>query len=79
MRHEVLNLKIAHAQSAVNKFVTLSLGVFTVVPQHTSDPSISIAAADKALYEAKEQGRNRSFLKTFELLGSDLQLNLLPR
>lgn len=65
MRHEVLNLKIAHAQSAVNKYLTLSLGVFSVVPQHTSDPSILIAAADKALYEAKEQGRNRSIVKTF--------------
>lgn len=79
MRHEVLNLKISHAQSAVNKYVTLSLGVFSVVPQPTSDPSILIAAADKALYEAKEQGRNRSIVKTFESLGFELQLNLLPR
>ncbi|MEG3988447.1 PleD family two-component system response regulator [Microcoleus sp. S28C3] len=65
MRHEVLDLKIAHPQSAVNKYVTLSLGVSSVVPQHTSDPSILIAAADKVLYEAKEQGRNRSIVKTF--------------
>ncbi|MEG4858106.1 PleD family two-component system response regulator [Microcoleus sp. K1-B6] len=65
MRHEVLNLKIAHAQSAVNKYVTLSLGVFSVVPQDISDPSILIAAADKVLYEAKKQGRNRSIVKTF--------------
>ncbi|MEG4043849.1 PleD family two-component system response regulator [Microcoleus sp. Pol17_C1] len=65
IRHEVLNLKIAHAQSAVNQYVTLSLGVFSVVPQDTSDPSILVAAADKGLYEAKEQGRNRSIVKTF--------------
>ncbi|MEG4088472.1 PleD family two-component system response regulator [Microcoleus sp. Pol12B4] len=65
MRNEVLNLKIAHAQSAVNKYVTLSLGVSSVVPQDTSDPSILIAAADKVLYEAKEQGRNRSIVKSF--------------
>ena len=65
MRHEVLNLKIAHTQSAVNEYVTLSLGIFSVFPQHPSDPSILIAAADKALYEAKEQGRNRSIVKTF--------------
>jgi diguanylate cyclase (GGDEF)-like protein len=66
MRHEVLNLKIAHAQSAVNKYVTLSLGIFSLVPQHNSGPSILIAGADKGLYEAKEQGRNRSIVKTFE-------------
>ncbi|MBD2742813.1 PleD family two-component system response regulator [Coleofasciculus sp. FACHB-1120] len=79
VRHEVLNLKIAHAQSAVNKYVTLSLGVFTLVPQYNSDPSTLIAAADKALYEAKEQGRNRSSFKTFESLDSELNLNLLTR
>lgn len=77
MRQEVLNLKIAHAQSTVNKYVTLSLGIFSLVPQHNFDPSILIDGADKALYEAKEQGRNCSILKTFESLSLELQSNLL--
>lgn len=77
MRDEVLNLKITHGQSAIYKYVTLSLGIVSLVPQHNYDPSILITAADKALYEAKKQGRNRSILKTFESLGSELQFNLL--
>ncbi len=70
MRNEVQNLKIAHAQSAVHKYVTISAGVVSLVPQYKLDPSTLITVADKALYQAKEQGRNRSIKKSFEELSS---------
>ncbi len=70
MRNEVQNLKIAHAQSAVHKYVTISAGVVSLVPQYKVDPSTLITVADKALYQAKEQGRNRSIEKRFEELSS---------
>ncbi|MBF0494455.1 MAG: diguanylate cyclase [Candidatus Omnitrophica bacterium] len=38
--------------------VTISLGV-SAYPQHGTDPKALIEAADKALYRAKEAGRNR--------------------
>ncbi|MBR8838976.1 MAG: diguanylate cyclase [Stigonema ocellatum SAG 48.90 = DSM 106950] len=76
-RNEVQNLKIAHAQSAVHNYVTISAGVVSVVPQNKLDPSSLITVADQALYEAKKQGKNRSIGKSFEELSSELLLNRL--
>ncbi|MEA5507234.1 PleD family two-component system response regulator [Halotia wernerae UHCC 0503] len=55
-------LQIAHSGSAVNEFVTLSIGVSTIIPTWESSPSDLIVAADKALYRAKAEGRSRIVL-----------------
>lgn len=39
--------------------VTISLGVASVVPHTVDNPELLIQWADKALYKAKEQGRNK--------------------
>ncbi len=62
IRKKVLELKIPHAHSDVDRYVTLSLGVSCVIPDEKRLPAALIKAADKALYEAKAQGRNRSIL-----------------
>ena len=59
MRVKVESLKIAHHKSKVSEFVTISLGVATIIPSKDSQDSELISAADKALYQAKEEGRNR--------------------
>lgn len=59
IREKVQSLNITHAKSSVNEFVTLSLGVTTVIPNTEINPDILIAITDKALYSAKQQGRNR--------------------
>lgn len=51
--------QIAHAQSDVNAFVTISLGLSCQIPMPGSDASRLIGQADAALYRAKRQGRNR--------------------
>ena len=51
--------KLPHACSDVSEFITISLGIACVVPTSTTSPACLIAAADKALYEAKRHGRDR--------------------
>jgi diguanylate cyclase (GGDEF)-like protein len=43
--------------------VTISLGATIVEPERTVDPPAVLRAADRALYRAKHQGRNRSELE----------------
>lgn len=50
---------IAHTKSSVAPFVTLSLGVATVIPDDQGTPELLIKCADDALYLAKSSGRNR--------------------
>lgn len=57
---EVKKLKISHHASSVNDYVTISLGVVTIYPPQKFSIRDIIAFADKALYAAKEQGRDRS-------------------
>jgi diguanylate cyclase (GGDEF)-like protein len=62
IRAAVKALKIAHANSQIGKYVTLSLGVASTVPCHKSWPANLIATTDQALYQAKAQGRDRVIL-----------------
>ena len=62
IREKVWGLMIPHAHSDINDYVTLSLGVTTTIPDNELMPDALVLAADKALYEAKEQGRNRTIV-----------------
>lgn len=52
-------LHIPHACSDAAQTVTLSIGVACTQPHHTSAPASLLQLADKQLYLAKGQGRNR--------------------
>lgn len=64
MRSKVEGLKIRHEYSTVNDHVTMSLGVATCQGVSNTQASSLVVKADKALYQAKDAGRNRveSFL-----------------
>ncbi|MBD2517836.1 PleD family two-component system response regulator [Nostoc sp. FACHB-973] len=55
----VRTLAIPHQNSQVSPYVTLSAGFTTEIPQTNSDLEEMIAAADRALYQAKTAGRDR--------------------
>jgi len=56
---KIAALQLPHAGSQVSPYVTLSLGVASIVPASESGAEILIAAADQALYQAKRLGRDR--------------------
>jgi diguanylate cyclase (GGDEF)-like protein/PAS domain S-box-containing protein len=59
LRQKIENLNIEHKDSKVGKNVTVSLGVSTTVPKKGSTHDKLISLTDKALYKAKQRGRNR--------------------
>jgi diguanylate cyclase (GGDEF)-like protein len=59
IRSSIRNLQITHEASAVCSYVTISVGVSTIIPNRENDFQALIHAADRALYQAKSQGRDR--------------------
>lgn len=53
------SLAIAHARSSASQRITLSQGVVSLMPTPETTPETFIQIADQALYQAKQQGRNR--------------------
>ncbi len=59
LRANVENLPILHRASPVNRHVTISLGIATTIGNLLSEDDL-IAVADRALYQSKQNGRNRA-------------------
>jgi diguanylate cyclase (GGDEF)-like protein/PAS domain S-box-containing protein len=52
-------LAIEHRSSDISEYVTISIGLVTVLPDQMTNANTIIKTADEALYKAKRNGRNR--------------------
>ena len=59
IRSRVAALMIPHSTSGVEEYVTVSLGVVTLNCTESSSPAVALSIADRQLYLAKAQGKNR--------------------
>ncbi|NJM86713.1 MAG: diguanylate cyclase [Hydrococcus sp. RU_2_2] len=77
IKSQLANLQIVQDNLSLGKYVTASLGVASLIPTSQNEPEFLIAQADKALYQAKEQGRDRFVVFCDNLDPSHLTLTQL--
>ena len=63
---QIADLQVEHKASDVADVVTISVGAAVMRPAEANDPEQLLRKADDALYEAKEQGRNRAYVYHLE-------------
>ncbi|MFA5235122.1 MAG: GGDEF domain-containing protein [Sulfurimonas sp.] len=68
IRTNIENEKIEHKKSKASKYLTISMGVIIVKAGHIESVNHMYKCADRALYEAKENGRNQVALYDAEAL-----------
>ena len=59
VRTAIDTLRIPHEYSTTAKHITISMGVATVIPNNKMTPDNLIKLSDDALYQSKQEGRNR--------------------
>ena len=71
IRRRLAVAAVRHEASPLSRVITASMGVCAVVPRADHPPETLLDAADRALYRAKEQGRDRIAVGTLGADGAD--------
>jgi diguanylate cyclase (GGDEF)-like protein len=79
IRSKIEQLKMPHVLSSTSNYVTISVGASTIVPCDTYSPEFLVGTADKALYVAKESGRNCVCMNTLDSLPNPEEANKMRR
>jgi diguanylate cyclase (GGDEF)-like protein len=58
IQKSIARLAIENKQSDISKYITVSLGISSLIPRKELSPELLKITADQALYLAKKQGRN---------------------
>ena len=59
IRRHIETLCLPHPRSATSEWITVSIGVATIFPHLLDNKEALFVAADRAMYAAKEGGRNQ--------------------
>lgn len=70
IQQTIAALALIHPESTISQYITLSIGVSCTIPSQQISPEALIAAADRALYQAKQLGRNRTVFLGVTAAGS---------
>ncbi|MGK7941849.1 MAG: GGDEF domain-containing protein [Crocosphaera sp.] len=62
---QIQQLKISHGSSNIASYVSLSVGFASLIPSPNLTSDFLISVSDKALYKAKETGKNCFFMNTY--------------
>ena len=71
IRKGIENEKIEHKNSKVNEYLTISIGIIVIEEGKINSTKEIYRCADKALYKAKENGRNQAVLYDAKMFCDD--------
>ena len=75
IKQSIRDLALEHKASETDNIITVSFGLATIIPNRDILSSVLISMADKALYQAKQFGRNRVIVMEPEVIKTKISIS----